>query len=245
MPDIKVRVGQQNTVKILSSVAGGSVFADNATNSVNVIGGIASVTQLSVSGVSTFVGISTFANDVYIAGNLYLNNDLVLDEIFARNIVVSGLGTINNLRSNVGIITNLNNTNLNVSGIATLSNANITNANISISSISQLYVSGVSTFVGVATFIDSLYVGGDLYIGDDLVFDEFNARNGYITGILTVAQSIYYLPGEPYGIAYFDSNDQLVSTGTTASAISETNYILSTNTSGIPTWASVIDGGSY
>ena len=150
MPDIKVRVGQQNTVKILSSVGG---VSDNATNSVNVIGGIASVTQLSVSGVSTFTGISTFKNNVYI--------------------------------------------------------------------------------------------NGDLYVSDDLVFDEFNARNGNITGILTVSQSIYYLPGQPYGIAYFDNNDQLVSSGTTASAISETNYILSTNISGVPTWANVIDGGSY
>lgn len=245
MPDIKVRVGQQNTVKILSSVAGGSVFADNATNSVNVIGGIASVTQLSVSGVSTFTGISTFKNNVYINGDLYVSDDIIFDEVSARNINISGIATIPTLYSTTGIVSYLNNTNLNVSGIATLTNANITNANISISSISQLYVSGVSTFVGVATFIDSLYVGGDLYIADDLVFDEFTARNGYITGILTVAQSIYYLPGQPYGVAYFDNNDQLVSTGTTASAISETNYILSTNNSGVPTWASVIDGGSY
>jgi hypothetical protein len=245
MPDIKVRVGQQNTVKILSSVAGGSVFADNATNSVNVIGGIASVTQLSVSGVSTFTGISSFANDLYIGANLYVTNDVSLDEIFGRNIIISGIGTISTLQSTVGIITNLSNTNLNVSGITTLSNADISNANISISSISQLYVSGVSTFVGVATFLNNLYVDGDLYVSNDLVFDEFNARNGYISGILTVAQSIYYSPGQAYGIAYFDANDQLVSTGTTSSAISETNYILSTNASGIPTWSNVIDGGSY
>lgn len=153
MSDIRVRVGQQNAVKVISSIAGGSIFADNATTSTNVIGGIASVTQLSVSGVSTFVGVSSFNSD--------------------------------------------------------------------------------------------LYVGGDLYINDDLVFDEFTARNGNITGILTVGQSFYYTPGQSYGVAYFDSNDQLVSTGTTASAISETNYILSTNSSGIPTWSNVIDGGSY
>jgi hypothetical protein len=144
MSDIRVRVGQQNAVKILSSFYGGSVFSENAKNA---IGGIASVTQLNVSGVSTFVGVATFKNDVYIDG--------------------------------------------------------------------------------------------------DLNFDEFTARNGNITGILTVSQSFYYTPGQSYGVAYFDNNDQLVSTGTTASAISETNYILSTNSSGIPTWSNVIDGGSY
>jgi hypothetical protein len=151
IPNIKVRVGQQNTVKVISSVSGSA--GGEAINSENVIGGIASVTQLSVSGVSTFVGVATFQNDVYVDGNLYINNDLI--------------------------------------------------------------------------------------------FDEFTARNGNITGILTVGQSIYYPIGEPYGIAYFDQDNKLVSTGTTAAAISETSYIVSTNSSGIPTWASVIDGGSY
>jgi hypothetical protein len=147
MSDIKVRVGQQNSVKIISSISGGSDYAFNSTNAENVIGGIASVTSLNVSGISTFVGITTFKNNVYIDG--------------------------------------------------------------------------------------------------DLVFDEFTSRNGNITGILTVGQSIYYPLGQPYGVAYFDPNDQLVSTGTTSSAISETNYILTTDNSGIPTWSSVIDGGTY
>lgn len=151
MADIKVRVGQQNAIKILSSVSGSA--GGNAQNAVNVIGGIASVTQLNVSGVSTFVGISTFKNDVYI--------------------------------------------------------------------------------------------NGDLYVSDDIIFDEYSARNANISGILTVGQSIYYPIGEPYGVAYFNNEDKLVSSGSTATAITETNYIFSTNSSGIPTWASVIDGGIY
>jgi hypothetical protein len=151
MSDIKVRVGQQNAIKIVSSVSGSA--GGVASLAENVIGGIASVTSLNVSGISTFVGIATFKNDVYIDGNLY--------------------------------------------------------------------------------------------VSDDLVFDEFTSRNGNITGILTVGQSFYYPPGQPYGVAYFDPNDQLVSTGTTAAAISETNYILTTDNSGIPTWSSVIDGGTY
>ena len=114
-----------------------------------------------------------------------------------------------------------------------------------IASVTSLSVSGLSTFVGVATFKNNVYIDGDLYVSDDLIFDEFTARNANITGILTVGQSIYYPIGQPYGVAYFDLNDQLVSTGTTASAISETNYILTTDNSGIPTWSSVIDGGTY
>lgn len=219
MSDIKVRVGQQNTVKILSSLAGGSAFAENARNAENVIGGIASVTQLNVSGISTFVGLSTFNNNVYIGGDLYVSDNITSDEIFSRNINITGIGTIPTLIS--------------------------TNANLDYISAINLNVSGISTFVGITTFNNNVYIGGDLYVSDDIFFDEFTSRNANITGILTVAQSIYYPPGEPFGVAYFDNNDQLVSTGTTSSAISETNYILSTNSSGVPSWSNVIDGGEY
>jgi len=225
---IKSRVGQQNTVKVVSSISGAAGgFASLAEN---VIGGIASVTSLNVSGLSTFIGISSFKNNVYIDGDLYVNDDIFFDEFTARNINVTGIGSIITLNSVNSTLTNINST-----GISTLG---IVNA-------SQFYVSGVSTFVGVSTFKNNVYIDGDLYISDDLVFDEFTARNANITGILTVGQSIYYPIGQPYGVAYFDSNDQLVSTGTTASAISETNYILTTDNSGIPTWSGVIDGGTY
>jgi hypothetical protein len=60
MADIKVRVGQQNAIKVISSISG----SNNATN---VIGGIASVTQLYVSGISSFSG------DVFINGNFFIS----------------------------------------------------------------------------------------------------------------------------------------------------------------------------
>ena len=66
--------------------------------------------------------------------------------------------------------------NLNVSGLSTLG----------IASASQLYVSGVSTFVGVGTFNNDLYVGGDLYVKDDIVVDELTSRNLNVTGLTTV-----------------------------------------------------------
>jgi hypothetical protein len=235
MSDIKVRVGQQNSVKVISSISGGSNFANFADIATNVIGGIASVTSLNVSGVSTFFGVGTFFGDLYVGGDLYVADDLVFDEFTARNANITGIGTISTLDTTTGTIDYLNGINVSYSGIATLG----------VTSISQIYVSGVSTFVGVATFKNDVYIDGDLYVGDDLVFDEFRARNGNITGILTVGQSFYYPPGQPYGVAYFDPNDQLVSTGTTSSAISETNYILTTDNLGIPTWSSVIDGGTY
>ena len=237
MADIKVRVGQQNAIKVVSSVSGAS--GGNAINAENVIGGIASVTQISVSGVSTFVGVVTTGNDLYVGNDLYLPSGSIGigtesptsalwvngDGYFTGVVTASNFYVGNTIIGTGGTFTNLD-----VSGSTTLQ---------------QVYVAGVSTFVGVVTTSSDLYVGGDLYISDDLIFDAFTANSGNITGILTVGQSLYYPIGEPYGIAYFDTNDQLVSTGTTAVAISETNYIVSTNSSGIPTWASTIDGGVY
>lgn len=91
-PDLHVNVGQQDAIKVLASnsaVVGGiatfatkagvadtaiyAYFASNAstaTLSASVVGGIASVTQLDVTGKSTFVGITTFNNDVYFSGNI-------------------------------------------------------------------------------------------------------------------------------------------------------------------------------
>ena len=72
---IKVRVGQTDAIKILSSAGGGSIQARDATN---VIGGIASVTSLTVSGIST------------LSGNLNLLDNLIGDG--ATNI--SGINSV-------------------------------------------------------------------------------------------------------------------------------------------------------
>lgn len=157
MSDIKVRVGQKNSVKIISSVSGGAAFSQNAEVAKNVIGGIASVSQINVSGLSTFVGLSTFKNDVYIDGNLYITSDIT--------------------------------------------------------------------------------------------FDEFKSRNAVITGILTsntvYTDNFYHKLYNDNGVAYFNPSGLMVSTGSTSTSINYTNYILTTNVVGIPTWSSALDGGDY
>lgn len=101
MSDIKVRVGQQNAIKIISSVSGAS--GGQAYSAENVIGGIASVRELYVSGISTFVGVSTFKNDVFINGSvridgdLEIGDDLKFDAFIAREGYISGIATVNNL----------------------------------------------------------------------------------------------------------------------------------------------------
>ena len=50
---IKARVGQSNAVKVIAAASGGSISADTA---INVVGGIASVSQLSVGEVAGMTG---------------------------------------------------------------------------------------------------------------------------------------------------------------------------------------------
>lgn len=75
----KVRIGQQNALKVISSSSGGgkASFADVANS---VIGGIASVTKLTVSGNVEITGISTFNNDVYITDS----------DLFVKNVIIDG-----------------------------------------------------------------------------------------------------------------------------------------------------------
>ena len=92
MADIRVRVGQQDSIKVLASntaivggiatsalkadfatIAGIATFATKSGIATSVIGGISSVTQLYVSGISTFVGVTTFTGDVYFSGNIIGN----------------------------------------------------------------------------------------------------------------------------------------------------------------------------
>ena len=58
-------------------------------------------------------------------------------------------------------------------------------ATVGVASITDVVVSGASTFTGVGTFLSDLYVGGSAYITGDLSFDEFTARNASITGVAT------------------------------------------------------------
>ena len=139
---IKARVGQKNVVKVIAAASGGAVSADTA---INVIGGIASVSQLSVGEVDGMTGVSTFFGESF----------------FKDAVTIDGLTTIN--------------------GITTVTAPTLF--------AKQLNIAGVSSFIGITTFGNDLFVGGDLYVGDDLRFDEFDARNGNITGILTAATS--------------------------------------------------------
>lgn len=157
---IKVRVGQSDAIKILSSAGGGSISAQNATN---VIGGIASVTSLTVSGIST------------LSGELQLFNAVASGIITASRFVGPITGDVTgNL---TGDVTGTASTALSLSGTP--------NIVVGAVNASSLNVSGLSTFVGIVTTAGDLFVGGDLFIKDDLLLDNITGNSLNITGLST------------------------------------------------------------
>ena len=155
-----VRVGQQNAIRV-SSTSPAITSADTATTAVNVVGGRADVTQLAVSGLSTFTGIGTFVSDLYVGGDLYLTDDLVLDNITGSSLIISVI-------SSVGFITA---TDVWVSGAVTAttfygSGEYLTGVGNTLNiSTNTLSVSGLSTYIGIATYKDDVFIDGTLTAG--------------------------------------------------------------------------------
>jgi len=54
-----------------------------------------------------------------------------------------------------------------------------------------------------------------------------------------------YCPSTNTGIAYFDDTGKLIGAASTEAGISTSNYVLTTNASGIPVWTTTIDGGAF
>ena len=158
---INVRVGQTDAVKVLSSAAGGATFSETARN---VIGGIASVTQLNVSGVTT-LGITTITDTLYVAGIT----------------TVAALGGITTTGGDLFIGGTLNTNDLSVAGVATFGTTSVVidgdndlinvGAALTLGSAEgvltpTLLVSGIST-LGVSTFTGDVSFGSNALFGDN------------------------------------------------------------------------------
>jgi len=172
----------------LSTFVGFSTFQDS----------IGVQKDITIAGISTVVGVATFRNNVFIDGNLNVAGDITYDEVNGRNIYISGLSTF------VGFSTFKDN--VFVAGVGTFaSNLNVlgdlnVTGDISYDQVTgrEIYISGLSTFVGLSSFVNGVYIngitttagaggitttGGDLYVGDNL----FVKGNADIAGVLTAS----------------------------------------------------------
>ena len=193
--DDNVILGKDSNTEIMvKGVADGAVelYYDNVKKFETTADGI-DVTGHTETDTLNVSGIATLANSVVITQTeLDVTSDLVL----AGNLDVTGLSTF---ASNVDINADLDvdgRTDLDdlvVAGVSTYSALVDIDNRLDVTggaNIDQLNVTGVTTLTGIVTTGSDVYIGGDLYIADDLVFDEFTAREGNVTGILTVGTTL-------------------------------------------------------
>jgi len=213
----------QNVGGVYINITGvGTITRLNATN-VNVSGastftGIGTFVDslhvgkdIQVAGASTFTGISTFGNSVYIdkdlnigagvsiTGDLNVSGDIVYDEAGARNINVTGVGTI----------TRLNTTNL-VGTISTITRLNWTDAVGTSATITQLNATDavISGILTATSFTGSAQVAisseGD-YMGAGASVLNFSSSTGQAIVVTPAGTSgiatIQVKPGASLGLA--------------------------------------------
>ena len=174
--------------------------------------------DIRVGGAMTVTGIATFQNDVFVGGNLNVVGDVVYDEIDGRNINITGISTLNNLI---------------VTGIST---------------ISDLLIGAGSSTTKITTNSGELVL--DSTAGQVTIQD-----NVHVVGYATFKNGLYYRSDQggstgigysgPNGMAYFEDDGRLVSSASTVGFLTTSNYVMTTNASGVPQWTNSIDGGFF
>lgn len=244
--------------------SGDKLFIDPFPSGLSNEGTVVIKGDLQVDGTTTTVNSVTVTsnNPIYIVGDNASTRTVVLTVATGNQLTIDSVAGINtsdvvtgtNIPSNT-VISSIN------SGtkVITLSNA-ITGT---VNSGDQITVSqGVDTnddrgigFKYVSSGIGTLAVVKTGFFG----YVDASSRWTYVPdagiagnvvtgtkGFLDI-KGIYYQSGDfsTNGITYFDNDGLMKSTVAPGSGISTSNYILTTDASGVPTWTDTIDGGLF
>ena len=125
---------------------------------------------------------------------------------------------------------------LTVGGTSTLANADINGGNID-----GTVIGAASSAVGTFSTLNA----GAIVTGGRLDAGNTTFTNLRVTGVSTVASLFLSTGTNTNGAAYFDANGQLQSTATPSAGIQTSNFILTTNASGVPSWTNTIDCGQF
>lgn len=200
------------------------------TPSIN-IGGLVNAEKLYISGITTLAatsGITTTGGDFYSGANAFVGGNLRVQG--SSNFI--GTATFHGGTINLG---DSDTDDINVVG-EFISNL--------IPNVDATYDIGMGGKRWRNAKFSGLINAGTL----DVVGVSSLNGNTNIVGFVSVTEGLYYDTGDfdgPNGIAYFDNFGKLIGAASTESYVTTTNYVLSTNSSGIPVWSSVIDGGEY
>jgi len=237
------------------------------TGALIVNGGIGIGKAVNIGGNISVAGISTFASNVDINAAVDILNSLNVNETF-ESVGITTLASAGGITTTGGHL--YVGSNLEVSGTSNfIGNAIFRGGTIGIGDstgddidvggefVSNLvpntdntYDIGITTqrwrdgkFSGLVTTTNLFVSGVSTFLGDNYI-----TGNLKITGFASVTEGLYYDANDydgPNGIAYFDNTGKLIGAASTENALTESYFVLTTNNVGIPTWTSVIDGGSY
>ena len=173
------------TFKEIVAIGGtiGSIESDGDSTKLN---------DLLVTGLSTFIGIGTFADDLYVGNDLFVNGDVTFKNINGEQLLISGVGTIFQLESQIGIITSLFAESLQVSNIGTIRAIDTQEITAGVITSSFINNSGIITTPALDAGVASI----GIITGDQLSYGIGTFRNltagiGSI-GILTGLNLSYY-----------------------------------------------------
>ena len=155
-----------------------------------------------------------------------------------QNLFVDGLAELDDV--NVSAAATINT--LNVTGTGTIATADINGGNID-NTIIGAATSAAATLTTVN--YTSLTGGAISAVGSRIDAGDVTFTNLRVTGVSTVASLLLSAGTNTNGAAYFDANGQLQSTATPSAGIQTSNFILTTNASGVPSWTDTIDGGTF
>lgn len=189
------------------------------------------------------VGFTTLASNGSITttgGDLYVGKDAYI----SRNLRVDGTSEFIGVATFRGGTINLGDSDsddINVSG-EFISNL-VPNAD-------ALYDLGIQNkrwrnarFSGLVTTRNLSVTDSSTFLGDLNINSDVR-----VVGFVSVTEGLYYDSGDydgPNGVAYFDNTGRIIGAASTENSLTETYFVLTTNSAGTPYWSSVIDGGEF
>ena len=155
-----------------------------------------------------------------------------------KNLFVDGLAEFDDV--NVSAAATINT--LNVTGTGTIATADINGGNID-GTVIGAASSAAATFTDVNF---NTLTGGGIVVSDGRIdAGDVTFTNLRVTGVSTVASLFLSTGTNTNGVAYFDASGQVTSTATPSVGIQTSNFILTTNASGVPSWTDTIDCGQF
>ena len=211
----------------LSITTGGPLNAENTL-----------LTQLIVSGVTTTTGLLDANGGVNVSGGAGL-------VVSADGLNVTGVSTFNNNVDFSGTI--------DVDGQAIFDDvtvsaaATITTVDINGGAIDGTVIGAASSAAATLTTVNytSLTGGAISAVGSRIDAGDVTFTNLRVTGVSTVASLFLSAGTNTNGVAFFNSSGQVTSTATPSAGIQTSNFILTTNASGVPSWTDTIDCGQF